>query len=100
MMDCRNLLVGSFKVIAVQTRDGGIIVIFWLSFSPWSTPGGRDRASVGMLVFPGICLISKSYSWRSTCHRAVRLLRFCGNFQYVRFAWSVRIVNGSFVHPR
>jgi len=81
MMDRRNSLVGSFKVIMVRTRDGGIIVIFWLSFSPWSTPGGCDKASAGMLVFPGMCLISKSYSWRSVCHRAVCLFRFCGDFQ-------------------
>src|SRR6267142_4533520 len=100
MIDRRNSSVGSFRVMMVRTQDGGIIVILWLSFLPWSTPGGRDKASAGMFVFPGMCLISKSYSWRSACHHAVRLFRFCGDFQYVRFAWSVRIVNGSFVHPR
>jgi len=62
MMDRRNSLVGSFRAIAVKTHDGGIIVILWLSFSPWSTPGGRDRASADVLVFPGMCLISKLYS--------------------------------------
>jgi len=65
MMDRRNSLVGLVTVMAVHTRDGGIIMILWLSFSPWSTPGGHDKASAGMLVFPGICLILKSYSCRS-----------------------------------
>jgi len=81
MIDHRNSLVGSFKMIVVETWDRGIIVILWLSFSPWSTPGGWDKASVDILVFPGMCLILKSYSWRSMWHRAVRLFRFCGDFQ-------------------
>jgi len=81
MIDRRNSSVGLSNVMVVRTQDGGIMIIFWLSFSPWSTPGGRDRASVGMFVFPGMCLISKSYSWRSACHLAVRLFRFCGDLQ-------------------
>ena len=80
MIDCRNLSVG-FSTVMVQTQDGGIMMILWLSFSPWSTPGGCDRASVGMFVFPGMCLISKSYSWRLACHLAVCLFRFYGDFQ-------------------
>ena len=36
----------------VQMCSGGIIVMFLLSLSPWSTPGGRDKVSVGILVFP------------------------------------------------
>jgi hypothetical protein len=84
----------------IRNFSGEMIAMFWLSSFPWSTPGGCDRASASMLVLPGMCLISKSYSWRSACHRAVRLLRFFGDFQYCRLAWSVKIVNGSFVHPR
>src|SRR6267142_4042775 len=100
MIDCRNSFVGLVTVIVVHTWDGGIMMIFWLLFSPWSTPGGRDRVSAGMLVFQGICLISKLYSCKSACQCAVHLFRFCGDFQYISFAWSIMIVNGSFVHPR
>src|SRR6266478_8178196 len=94
--------------------DSGIVIVWvvlikslglrrvWslLSLSPWSELGGHDSLSAGVLILPGICLMMKSYSWRSACHRAVRRFSFCGAFQYCRLAWSVRIVNGVFVHPR
>jgi hypothetical protein len=38
--------------------SGGMIAMFWLSSWPWFSLGGLDNASVGMLVLPGICLIS------------------------------------------
>src|SRR6266478_6170416 len=68
--------------------------------SPWSEFGGRDSSSAGVLIFSGMCLITKSYSWRSACHCAVRQFSFCGAFQYCKLAWLVRIVNGVFVHPK
>src|SRR6266436_7974142 len=71
-----------------------------LSLSPWSELGGHDSSSAGVLILPGICLMTKSYSWRSACHHAVRWFSFWGAFQYCRLAWSVRIVNGVFVHPK
>ena len=33
-----------------------------LSLSPWSEFGGRDSLSAGVLIFPGMCLMTKSYS--------------------------------------
>src|SRR6266403_1399323 len=71
-----------------------------LLLSPWSEFGGRDSSSAGVLILPGMCLMTKSYSWRSACHRAVHRFSFCVAFQYCRLAWLVRIVNGVFVHPR
>ena len=38
--------------------SGGITTMFWLSFWPWSAPGGHDKVSAGMLVFPGTYWIS------------------------------------------
>ena len=43
-----------------------------LSLAPWSEFSGRDNSSAGVLIFPGICLMTKSYSWRLVCHHAVR----------------------------
>ena len=51
-------------------------------------------------LYHGMCTISKSYSSRSACQWACLRSSFLGAFQYVRFAWSVRIVNGSLVHAR
>jgi len=80
--------------------SGGRTTTSLLSFLPLSAPGSLDNASGGMLVFPGMYRISKSYSCRSACQQAVWQFRFFGDFQYCRFAWSVMIVKGSFVHPR
>ena len=33
-----------------------------LSSSPRSELGGRDSSSAGVLIFPGMCLMMKSYS--------------------------------------
>src|SRR6266403_4696305 len=88
-------------VPAVFTKSFGSSKVWsLLSSSPWLEFGGRDNSSAGVLILPGICLMTKSYSWRSACHRAVRRFSFCGAFQYCKLAWSVRIVNGDFVHPR
>ena len=84
----------------VRHFSGGITVMFWLSLFPWSARGGLDRKSDGILVFPGICSSWKSYSWRSACQRAIHRLRFWGDFQYWRFAWSVRMIKGTLVQPR
>ena len=67
---------------------------------PWSAFAGRDSASATVLVFPGTYSSWKSYSCRLACHLAVHQFRFLGDFQYCRFAWSVHIMNGTFVHPR
>ena len=71
-----------------------------LSSLPLSVPGGCDNAAAGPLVLPGMCTISKSYSSKSTCDWACLWSSFLGDFQYVRFAWSVSIINGSFVQAR
>ena len=42
------------RVVAAQALCGGMMVMSLLSSSPWSFPGGLDRASVAVLVFPGI----------------------------------------------
>ena len=38
----------------VQMHSRGIIITCLLSPSPWSTLGGWDKASAGILVFPRI----------------------------------------------
>ena len=96
----KSWLDGCSMVDTVLQCVGGISVIFWLLFPPWSASLGLDKVSAIVFVFPGMCTISKLYSCRSVCHRAVLLFRFLRAFQYVRLAWSVRIVNGSFVQPR
>ena len=78
----------------------GRMVISLLSCCPWSAFAGRDNASAMVLVFPGMYSSWKSYSWRSACHLAVHRFKFLGDFQYCRFAWSVLMTNGVFVHPR
>jgi hypothetical protein len=55
---CSSVVVGSIMVVAWMNFDGGSIVICWLSSSPWSALGGRDRASAVTFVFPGMCWIS------------------------------------------
>ena len=61
-------------------KEGLILVVVF----PWSELGGCDNSSAGVLIFPGMCLIMKSYSWRSACHCAVRWFSFWGAFQYWR----------------
>ena len=46
--------VHSPRVVATQALCGGIMVMSLLSSSPWSFPGGLDRASAVVLVLPGI----------------------------------------------
>ena len=54
-----SMVIGSSGVMArILNFSGDITVWAWLSFFPWSTPGGRDKASGGMLSFSGICRIS------------------------------------------
>ena len=63
---------GSVVMWAVLMKSFGLRRVWsWLSSSPWSELGGRDSLSARVLIFPGICLMMKSYSWRSACHRAV-----------------------------
>jgi hypothetical protein len=59
------------KAFMAHTLVGGIMTMLWLSLSPWSVPGGWDRALAIILVLPGMCLISKSYSCRSACQHAI-----------------------------
>jgi len=73
------------SVIRFRLDDSGSIVVWatlmksfgsrrvwsWLSLSPWFEFGGRDSSSAGVLIFSGMCLMMKSYSWRSACHHAV-----------------------------
>src|SRR6266403_2456465 len=89
---------GICVLVAFTKSFGSSRVWALLSSSPWSEFGGRDYSSAGVLILPGICLMMKSYSWRSPCHLEKHVLRFCGAFQYCRVAWSVRMVNGVFVH--
>ena len=96
----RNWFDGVSRVMVVLMQCGGIITTSWLSFSPLSVPGGHDNASAGPFVLPGMCTILKSYSSRSACQWACLQSNFLGAFQYVRFAWSVRIVKGSFIQAR
>src|SRR6266404_4545776 len=91
---------GICVVVVFMKSLGSRRVWSLLSSFPWLELGGHDSSSAGVLILPGMCLMIKSYSWRSACHRAVRRFSFCGAFQYCRLAWSVRIVNGVFVHPR
>ena len=44
--------------VAMVNFSGGMRVMSWLSSLPWSAPGGLERASAGMFVFPGIYWIS------------------------------------------
>src|SRR6266478_3381619 len=90
-----------FCMVVVFTNSFGSRRVWSLLLSfPWSEFGGHDSLSAGVLIFPGMCLMMKSYSWRSACHRAVQRFSFCGAFQYCKLVWLVRIVNGVFVHPR
>ncbi len=74
---------GSVVVWVVLTKSLGLRRVWsWLSLSPWSELGGRDSSSAGVLIFPGMCLMTKSYSWRSACHCAVWWFSFWGAFQY------------------
>src|SRR6266403_123671 len=91
---------GICVVVVLMKSFGSRRVWSLLSSSPWSELGGRDSSSAGVLILLGMCLMIKSYSWRSACHCAVRRFSFCGAFQYCRLAWSVRMVNEVFVHPR
>jgi len=49
-----TLIFGSKVVVATLNFCSGRTVTCWLSSFPWSTPGNHERASGGMLVFPGI----------------------------------------------
>ena len=55
--------------VAFTKSFGSSRVWSLLSLSPWSELGGRDNSSAGVLILPGMCLMTKSYSWRSACHR-------------------------------
>ena len=72
--------------MAMVNFSGGRTTISLLSFLPLSAPGSLDSASGGMLVFPGMYRMSKSYSCRSACQWAVQWFKFLGDFQYCRFA--------------
>jgi len=39
-------------------HSGGMTMMPWLSFFPWSASGGHDRKSDVMLAFLEMCLIS------------------------------------------
>src|SRR5712671_7673423 len=82
---CWWVIIGC-EFATLMNLDVGSRVTSWLSSLPWSASGGHDRASAGMLVFLGTCLISYSYSWRLACHLAVHRFRFLGDFQYCRLA--------------
>ncbi len=62
--------------VAFMKSFGSRRVWSLLSWSPWSEFGGRDSLSAGVLIFPGMCLMIKSYSWRSACHCAVQWFSF------------------------
>jgi len=48
------LILGSNVVMAILNCCSGRTMTCWLSSFPWSTPGSHERASGGILVFPGI----------------------------------------------
>ena len=51
-----SIVIGSFGVtVEILNFSGGITVCAWLSFFPWSTPDGRDKASGEILSFLNIC---------------------------------------------
>ena len=41
-------------VVVMMNFSGGMRVISCLSSLPWSAPGGLERVSAGMFVFPGM----------------------------------------------
>jgi hypothetical protein len=86
--------LGSSVVVSPMKASGWRRVMSWLSVSPLSTPGGRERRSAEVWSFPGTCWIFKWYSWSSANQRAMRRFTLCGDFQKVRFTWSVRTVTG------
>jgi hypothetical protein len=86
--------LGSSVVASLMNESGWSRVMFSLSASPLSTPGGRERRSAEVWSFPGTCWIFRWYSWSSTNHRAMQRFTLRGDFQKVRFAWSVRTVTG------
>jgi hypothetical protein len=86
--------LGSSVVDSLMKASGWRRVRSWLSASPLSTPGGRERRSAEVWSFPGTCWIFRWYSWSSANHRATRRFTLRGDFQKVRFAWSVRTVTG------
>src|SRR5258707_809213 len=63
----------------------GIKATFWLSRSPWSAPGGHDRASGGSLVFPGIY-------WKSPPNLNRRTARWHANLQ--EYDYEIRYIPG------
>ncbi len=68
---------GSIVVwVALMKSFGSRRVWSWLLLSPWSELGGCDSLSAGVLIFPGMCLMMKSYSCRSACHRAMQRFSF------------------------
>jgi hypothetical protein len=85
---------GSSVVVGLIKVSGWRRVRSWLSVSPLSTPGGRERRSAEVWSFPGTCWIFRWYSWSSANQRATRRFTLRGDFQKVRFAWSVRTVTG------
>ncbi len=53
---------GIWVVTVLMKRFGSRRVWSLLSSSPWSELGGRDSSSAGVLIFPGMCLMTKLYS--------------------------------------
>jgi hypothetical protein len=89
-----HLSLGSLVVVGLMKASGWRRVMSWLSVSPLSTPGGRERRSAEVWSFPGMCWIFRWYSWSSANQRAMQRFTLRGDFQKVRFAWSVRTVTG------
>ena len=50
-------VLSSLKMARLTNLCEGVTVTFLLSCSPWLVFGGRNRASAGVLAFPGMCLI-------------------------------------------
>jgi hypothetical protein len=73
--------LGSSAVDSLMNVLGWRRVMFSLSVSPLSTPGGRDRRSAKVWSFPGTCWIFRWYSWSSANQRAMQQFTFRGDFQ-------------------
>jgi hypothetical protein len=76
-----HLSLGSSVVASPMKASGWRRVMSWLSVSPLSTPGGRERRSAEVWSFPGTCWIFRWYSWSSANQHATRRFTLCGDFQ-------------------
>ncbi len=74
---CLAVSVG-VAVIFLMNSSGFRSVWSSLSFWPWSALDGHDSSSAEVLIFLGMCLMMKLYSWRSACHRTVHRFSFFG----------------------